>query len=240
MPRAISGDVPVKTRFFDLAKELGDLGVWVRMHYVYPYPHVDEVHPADGRRQDPALPRHPLPACESARSEGDAPAGPRRKGRWSASAGGATFVPTLAIRSTFIVGFPGETDEDFEALLDFVEEADIDRVGCFRYEPVEGAKSNELPGAVPGDVTEERWKRPHGKHPRQSAPPACQARVGREIEVIIDSVDGDGATGRSVWDAPDIDGSVFIPARGRTSPPGDIVSARVVKASEYDLEADLI
>ncbi len=228
---------PVKTRFFDLAKELGDLGVWVRMHYVYPYPHVDEVIPlmADGKilpYLDIPFQHASPPVLKAMRRPAHAEKTLERIRRWR------DICPDLAIRSTFIVGFPGETDEDFEALLDFVEEADIDRVGCFRYEPVEGAKSNELPGAVPGDVTEERWNALMETSQAVSAA-RLQARVGREIEVIIDSVDGDGATGRSVWDAPDIDGSVFIPHEDDLTP-GDIVSARVVKASEYDLEADLI
>jgi ribosomal protein S12 methylthiotransferase len=228
---------PVKTRFFDLAKELGDLGVWVRLHYVYPYPHVDEVIPlmADGKilpYLDIPFQHASPPVLKAMRRPAHAEKTLERIRRWR------DICPDLAIRSTFIVGFPGETDEDFEALLDFVEEADIDRVGCFRYEPVEGAKSNELPGAVPADVMEERWNALMETSQSVSAA-RLQTRVGREIEVIIDSVDGDGATGRSVWDAPDIDGSVFIPHEDDLTP-GDIVRARVVKASEYDLEADLV
>jgi ribosomal protein S12 methylthiotransferase len=228
---------PVKTRFFDLAKELGDLGVWVRLHYVYPYPHVDEVIPlmADGKilpYLDIPFQHASPPVLKAMRRPAHAEKTLERIRRWR------DICPDLAIRSTFIVGFPGETDEDFEALLDFVEEADIDRVGCFRYEPVEGAKSNKLPGAVPADVMEERWNALMETSQSVSAA-RLQTRVGREIEVIIDSVDGDGATGRSVWDAPDIDGSVFIPHEDDLTP-GDIVRARVVKASEYDLEADLV
>ncbi|WP_436641986.1 30S ribosomal protein S12 methylthiotransferase RimO [Microbaculum sp. FT89] len=227
---------PVRTRFFDLAKELGELGVWVRMHYVYPYPHVDEVIPlmADGK----VLPYLDIPfqhaspnVLKAMRRPAHAEKTLERIRRWR------DVCPDLAVRSTFIVGFPGETDEDFEALLDFVAEADIDRVGCFRYEPVAGATSNELPGAVPEDVTEERWAALMEAAQEVSAA-RLQTKVGREIDVIIDSVDGDGATGRSVWDAPEIDGSVFIPHEDDLTP-GDIVRARVVKASEYDLEADL-
>ncbi|MCT8974476.1 30S ribosomal protein S12 methylthiotransferase RimO [Microbaculum marinisediminis] len=226
----------VKTRFFDLSKELGELGVWVRMHYVYPYPHVDEVIPlmADGK----VLPYLDIPfqhaspnVLKAMRRPAHAEKTLERIRRWR------DICPDLAIRSTFIVGFPGETDEDFESLLDFVADADIDRVGCFRYEPVEGAKSNELPGAVPDDVTEERWAALMEAAQEVSAA-RLQTKVGREIDVIIDSVDGDGATGRTVWDAPEIDGSVFIPHEDDLTP-GDIVRARVVKASEYDLEADL-
>jgi ribosomal protein S12 methylthiotransferase len=228
---------PVKTRFFDLAKELGELGVWVRLHYVYPYPHVDEVIPlmADGKilpYLDIPFQHASPPVLKAMRRPAHAEKTLERIHRWR------DICPDLAIRSTFIVGFPGETDEDFEALLNFVEEADIDRVGCFRYEPVEGAKSNELPGAVPDDLMEERWNALMETSQAVSAA-RLQTKVGREIEVIVDSVDGDGATGRSVWDAPDIDGSVFIPHEDDLTP-GDIVRARVVKASEYDLEADLV
>ena len=228
---------PVKTRFFDLANELGDLGIWVRLHYVYPYPHVDEVIPlmANGKilpYLDIPFQHASPPVLKAMRRPAHAEKTLERIRRWR------DVCPDLAIRSTFIVGFPGETDEDFETLLDFIEEADIDRVGCFRYEPVEGAKSNDLPGAVPDDVMEERWSALMETAQDVSAA-RLQTKVGREIDVIIDSVDGDGATGRSVWDAPEIDGSVFIPHEDDLTP-GDIVRARVVKASEYDLEADLV
>ncbi len=228
---------PVRTRFFDLAKELGELGAWVRLHYVYPYPHVDEV--IELMAEGKVLPYLDIPfqhasptVLKAMRRPAHAEKTLERIRRWR------DVCPDLAIRSTFIVGFPGETEEDFGALLDFVEEADIDRVGCFRYEPVAGAKSNELPGAVPGDVIEERWAALMETAQDVSAA-RLRTKVGREIDVIVDSVDGDGATGRSVWDAPEIDGSVFIPHEDDLNP-GDIVRARVVKASEYDLEADLV
>ncbi|MEJ8574717.1 30S ribosomal protein S12 methylthiotransferase RimO [Microbaculum marinum] len=227
----------VRSKFFDLANELGNLGIWVRLHYVYPYPHVDQVIPlmADGK----ILPYLDIPfqhasphVLKAMRRPAHAEKTLERIRRWR------DVCPDLAIRSTFIVGFPGETDEDFEALLDFVEESDIDRVGCFRYEPVQGAPSNDLPGAVPAHVMEERWNALMETAQAVSAA-RLQTRVGREIDVIIDSVDGDGATGRSVWDAPEIDGGVFIPHEDDLSP-GDIVRVRVAKASEYDLEADLV
>lgn len=228
---------PVKTRFFDLAKELGELGIWVRLHYVYPYPHVDAVIPlmADGKilpYLDIPFQHASPPILKAMRRPAHAEKTLERIHRWR------DMCPDLAIRSTFIVGFPGETDDDFEALLDFVEAADIDRVGCFRYEHVEGAKANELPGAVPEDVMEERWGALMETAQGVSAA-RLQTKVGREIDVIIDSVDGDGATGRSVWDAPEIDGSVYIPHEDGLSP-GDIVRVKVAKASEYDLEADLV
>ena len=227
----------VRTRFFDLAKELGELGAWVRMHYVYPYPHVDEVIPlmAEGK----ILPYLDIPfqhaspnVLKAMRRPAHAEKTLERIRRWR------DICPDLAIRSTFIVGFPGETDEDFEMLLDFIEEADLDRVGCFKYEPVEGATSNALPNQVPDDVKEDRWAELMELAQEVSAA-RLQTKVGREIDVIVDSVDSDGATGRTVWDAPEIDGSVFIPHEDDLTP-GEIVRARVVKASEYDLEADLV
>jgi ribosomal protein S12 methylthiotransferase len=227
----------VRTRFFDLAKELGELGVWVRLHYVYPYPHVDEVIPlmADGKvlpYLDIPFQHASPPVLKAMRRPAHAEKTLERIRRWRG------ICPDLAIRSTFIVGFPGETDDDFEALLDFIEEADIDRVGCFRYEPVEGAKANDLPGAVPDEVKEERWAALMEAAQEVSAA-RLRTKIGREVDVIIDRVDGDGATGRTVWDAPEIDGGVFIPHEDDLNP-GDIVRARVVKASEYDLEADLV
>ncbi|TCT12777.1 SSU ribosomal protein S12P methylthiotransferase [Tepidamorphus gemmatus] len=228
---------PVRTRFFELAKELGELGVWVRLHYVYPYPHVDEVIPlmADGKvlpYLDIPFQHASPPVLKAMRRPAHAERTLERIRRWR------DICPDLAIRSTFIVGFPGETEDDFETLLDFIEEAGIDRVGCFRYEPVEGAKANDLPGSVPDEVKEERWAALMEAAQEVSAA-RLQAKIGREIDVIIDRVDGDGATGRSVWDAPEIDGGVFIPHEDDLAP-GDIVRARVVKASEYDLEADLV
>ncbi len=228
---------PVRTRFFDLARELGDLGVWVRRHYVYPYPHVDEVIPlmAEGKvlpYLDIPFQHASPPVLKAMRRPAHAEKTLERIRRWR------DICPDLAIRSTFIVGFPGETEEDFEALLDFVEEADIDRGGCFKYEPVAGARANDLPGAIPDAVKEERWAALMEAAQAVSAA-RLRSKIGREIDVIIDRVDGDGATGRTVWDAPEIDGGVFIPHEDDLSP-GDIVRAKVIKASEYDLEADLV
>jgi ribosomal protein S12 methylthiotransferase len=142
-------------------------------------------------------------------------------------------VPDLAIRSTFIVGFPGETERDFEQLLEFVAEARLARVGCFKYEPVDGAAANDLPGAVPEDVKEERWHRFMSAQQKVSAS-ILKTRLGREIDVLVDEVDDEGAIGRSAWDAPEIDGSVFL--NGETdAAPGDLVRAKIVHADEYDL-----
>ena len=227
---------PLKARFFDLSSALGELGAWVRLHYVYPYPHVDEVVPlmAAGK----LLPYLDIPfqhASPSVLKAMRRPAAQERTleqiRRWR------TICPELAIRSTFIVGFPGETEDDFRMLLDWLVEARLTRVGCFRYEPVEGAKANELAGAVPEEVKEERWNRFMAQQQEVSRAVLAE-RVGRDIDVIIDEVDDEGAIGRSKWDAPDIDGSVFL--NGATGlRPGDIVSVRVVHADAYDLWAEL-
>ena len=146
--------------------------------------------------------------------------------------------PDLAIRSTFIVGFPGETDADFEMLLDFLREAKLARVGCFKYEAVTGAVANALAGAVPEEVKEERWHRFMAVQQEISSD-ILASRVGREIDVLIDEVDEDGATGRSKWDAPEIDGAVFLDGETAVKP-GDIVRVRVTEADEYDLTAEVV
>jgi ribosomal protein S12 methylthiotransferase len=228
---------PLKARFLDLSRALGDLGVWVRMHYVYPYPHVDDVIPlmADGK----ILPyldipfQHAAPAVLKAMRRPGAQGGTlERLARWR------EICPDLAIRSTFIVGFPGETDADFELLLDWLREAKLNRVGCFKYEAVQGAVANDLPGAVPEAVKEERWHRFMAAQAEISAA-WLASRVGRTIPVIIDEVDEDGATGRSMWDAPEIDGAVFLDGE-RSVAPGDIVTVRVTEADDYDLTAEIV
>ncbi len=146
--------------------------------------------------------------------------------------------PDLAIRSTFIVGFPGETEEDFTILLEWLREAKLSRVGCFRYEPVSGARANELPGAVPDSVKDERWQR-FMEVAKEVSAARLAGLVGREIDVIIDEVDEEGALGRSKWDAPEIDGSVFLNGDSGVKP-GDIVRAKVAHADEYDLWAERV
>jgi ribosomal protein S12 methylthiotransferase len=225
----------LKARFRELAEALGSLGAWVRLHYVYPYPHVDEVLGlmADGK----VLPYLDIPFQHASPAVLQAMRRPAHQERtleritaWRRQ------VPDLALRSTFIVGFPGETERDFEMLLDFLAEARLARVGCFKYEPVEGAAANALPGAVPEEVKEERWHRFMAAQQKVSAG-IMAARIGRDIEVLIDEVDEEGAIGRSQWDAPEIDGSVFLNGESRLKP-GDIVGARVVRADEYDLWAE--
>ena len=225
---------PLKARFLDLTRALGDLGAWVRLHYVYPYPHVDDVIPlmAEGR----ILPyldipfQHASPAVLKAmRRPAHQEKTAERIARWR------EICPDLAIRSTFIVGFPGETEEDFAMLLDWLRETRLNRIGCFKYEAVDGARANDLPGAVPEEVKEERWHRFMEAQQEISAEIQA-ARIGTEINVIIDEVGPEGAIGRSKWDAPEIDGSVFLDS-ARPLEPGDIVKARVTGADDYDLFA---
>ncbi len=228
---------PLKARFLDLSRALGDLGAWVRMHYVYPYPHVDDVIPlmADGK----ILPyldipfQHASPAVLKAmRRPAHQEKTAERIRRWR------EVCPDLAIRSTFIVGFPGETEADFALLLQWLKEAKLNRVGCFRYEHVDGAKANDLPGHVPDEVKDERWHRFMALS-QEISRDLLAGKVGREIDVIIDEVDEEGALGRSRWDAPEIDGSVFLNGETRVKA-GDIVKARVLHADEYDLWAELV
>jgi ribosomal protein S12 methylthiotransferase len=199
---------PLKARFLDLSQALGELGVWVRMHYVYPYPHVDDVIPlmAEGK----ILPyldipfQHASPAVLKAmRRPAAREKTAERIRRWR------EVCPDLAIRSTFIVGFPGETEEDFAFLLDWLKEAGISRAGCFKYEAVEGAKANAIDGAVPEDVKEERWHRFMAVQKDVSSA-QLEKNVGQVIDVLVDDVDEDGAIARSKWDAPEIDGNVFL------------------------------
>ena len=226
---------PLAARFLDLSRALGDLGAWVRLHYVYPYPHVDDVIPlmAEGK----ILPyldipfQHASPRVLKAMRRPGASAGTLdRLHNWR------KVCPDLTIRSTFIVGFPGETEEDFQILLDWIGEARLGRVGCFKYEPVEGAKANALDGAVPEEVKEERWHR-FMQAQQKVSEEIMAARVGRTVQVLIDEVDEDGAVGRTVWDAPEIDGSVFL--EGATDlKPGDMLAARILEADAYDLWAE--
>ena len=225
---------PLKARFLDLAAALGELGAWVRLHYVYPYPHVDDVIPlmAAGK----LLPYLDIPFQHASPKVLKAMRRPahqertlERIARWR------EVCPDLAIRSTFIVGFPGETEEDFSLLLAWLQEARLNRVGCFRYEDVDGAAANDLPGAVPAEVKEERWHRFMAAQQEISRVLMAQ-RVGRTIDVIVDAAAGAKATGRSRWDAPEIDGLVHLTGAHGANP-GDIVRAHVESADEYDLHA---
>jgi ribosomal protein S12 methylthiotransferase len=227
----------VRAKFFDLAKELGSLGAWVRLHYVYPYPHVDDVIPlmAEGK----ILPYLDIPFQHAAAPVLKAMRRPANQEKvLERIAGWRRVCPDLGLRSTFIVGFPGETEADFETLLDFLKEARIARAGCFKYEPVEGAKANELAGAVPEEVKEDRWHRFMAAQQQVSASVLAE-KLGREFDVLVDAMDAENgeAVARSPWDAPEIDGNVFLPGE-TTLQPGDMLRVKVVETEEYDLVAE--
>lgn len=219
----------------DLASALGELGIWVRMHYIYPYPHVDKLIPlmAEGK----VLPYLDIPFQHSH------PDVLKRMARPAASAKTLDRVaawrgmrPDLAIRSTFIVGYPGETEAEFQHLLDWLREARLDRVGAFKYEDVAGARSNDLPDQIPDEVKEERYAR-FMEVSQEISAEKMEARIGTTIEVIVDEVDGEGAVARSWMDAPEIDGQVFIDEDFDNLSPGDIINVEVEEAAEYDLWA---
>jgi ribosomal protein S12 methylthiotransferase len=223
----------VRAHMTDLARELGKLGAWVRLHYVYPYPHVDQVIPlmADGL----VLPYLDIPFQHASRNVLKAMRRPANEAKvLERIRGWREICPDIAIRSTFVVGFPGETEADFEYLMQWLEEAQLDRVGAFRFEPVEGAAANLLPDAVPEPVKEERYARLMELTARISAA-KLQAKVGRTLDVLIDLADDEGgATGRSKADAPEIDGEVHLrDALGAKA--GDIVRVLVEDADEHDL-----
>jgi len=216
-----------------LARDLGSLGAWVRLHYVYPYPHVRDLVPlmAEGRLLPyldvPFQHAHPDVLRRMAR-----PAASART--LEAIADWRRLCPDLVLRSSFIVGFPGETEAEFAHLLDWLEAAQLDRVGCFRYENVKGARSNALPGQVPAEVREDRWHRLMARAQAISAA-RLAARVGRRLEVIVDAVDDEGATCRTRGDAPEIDGHLYIDEGFAGLAAGDIVAVTVEEAGDYDL-----
>ena len=226
-------DREVRTRFFELARELGQMGVWVRLHYVYPYPHVDEVIPL--MQEGLVLPYLDIPFQHASPNVLKAMRRPAHQDRtldrirkWR------DICPELAIRSTFIVGFPGETEEDVDMLVDWLKEARLERVGCFKYEPVAGAASNDLGLAqVPEEEKEARWHR-FMKAQAAISTRIVAGRVGKRISVIIDEAGPTVAKGRSKWDAPEIDGSVYVASR-RPLRAGDVVTVKIERADAYDL-----
>ncbi len=224
---------PVKSSMLDLSAALSELGAWVRLHYVYPYPHVDNIIPlmAEGK----VLPYLDIPFQHASPSVLRAMKRPAFEDRTlSRIKQWRQDCPDLTIRSTFIVGFPGETEEDFQYLLDWMTEAQLDRVGCFQYSPVEGASANKLDGIVPDEVKQERWER-FMEHQQAISTARLAAKVGREMDVLIDEIDEDGdAVGRSSADAPEIDGNVFITSEQKLEP-GQMVRVRITDSSEYDL-----
>ncbi len=229
--------MPVKTSMVALCEELAKLGMWVRLHYVYPYPHVDDVIPL--MRDGKILPYLDIPLQHASprilklmRRPGSVERTLERIQKWR------EICPEITLRSTFIVGFPGETEEEFQMLLDFIDKAELDRVGCFKYSPVEGAKANELPDPVSAEVQEERFQR-FMELQQQVSIRKLARKVGKEMLVLIDEVDEEGATGRSAADAPEIDGLVYL--NGETGlKPGDMVKVRIDEADEYDLWASLV
>ena len=223
---------PLKTRMQELCEVLGELGVWVRLHYVYPYPHVDKLIPlmAEGKilpYLDVPL-QHGSPAIlKQMQRPAAAEKALKRIETWR------DICPDITLRSTFIVGFPGETEDDFEILLDFVRAAQLDRVGCFRYSPVKGARANLLAGHVAEEIKQERWDRFMALQQQISAA-KLQNKIGKTLEILIDETDASGAVGRSSADAPEIDGKVYLPGVIGLSP-GDLVEAEVTATDEYDL-----
>ncbi|MGB1010426.1 MAG: 30S ribosomal protein S12 methylthiotransferase RimO [Thiolinea sp.] len=227
---------PVKTHSQQLAEALGEMGVWVRMHYVYPYPHVDNLIPlmADGE----ILPyldipfQHASPAVlKNMRRPAHSEKVLHRLQKWREQ------CPDIAVRSTFIVGFPGETEADFEMLLDFLQEAQLDRVGAFKYSPVEGAAANELPGAVDEAIKDERLERFMEVQAEISAR-KLSGMIGRELTILVDEA-GDGQSiGRSYRDAPEIDGEVLV--EGAELPVGEFAQVKVTHADEHDLWAEVV
>ena len=230
------GGRPVKSRITELSRELGGLGAWVRLHYVYPYPHVDELIPlmAEGL----VLPYLDIPLQHGS------PRILRLMKRPAAAENALTRIrkwreicPDITLRSTFIVGFPGETDDDFEQLLDFINEAQLDRVGCFQYSPVNGARANDLPDPVPAEVMAER-EQAFMQLQAEISHNRLQAKIGSVQQVLVDGVDADGAIARSFADAPEIDGQVYV-QDGQHLKVGDRVDVKITDADEYDLSGFL-
>jgi ribosomal protein S12 methylthiotransferase len=243
---------PLKTRFYDLCAALAEFGIWVRLHYVYPYPHVDDVIPL--MAEDKILPYLDIPfqhasqpILKAMRRPAHAEKVLDRIVKWR------QVCPDITLRSTFIVGFPGETDADFECLLDFLREAQLDRVGCFEYSPVEGAAANQLADHVPDDLKAERQERFMEVQAQISAEKMSQ-KIGKTMQVLIDEVDEAGIIARSKADAPEIDGQVWIedpsenpsPQRGEARrgaadlKPGQLVQVKITHADTHDLWAEVV
>ncbi|WP_367605939.1 30S ribosomal protein S12 methylthiotransferase RimO [Legionella sp. W05-934-2] len=226
---------PIKTRFYDLCEQLGELGLWVRLHYVYPYPHVDDIIPL--MRDGKILPYLDIPLQHSHPRILKAMKRPanqentlNRIQSWRA------ICPEITIRSTFIVGFPGETEEEFEHLLAFLQQAQLDRVGCFQYSPVEGAKANELANPVEESVKEARYHR-FMQVQADISFKKMQQKIGNQLTVLVDEIQPDKVVARSQADAPEIDGLVYLPLNASVAV-GDMVDVIIEDNDEYDLYAD--
>jgi ribosomal protein S12 methylthiotransferase len=227
---------PMRTDMLELCKRLGTIAPWVRLHYVYPYPHVDELLPM--MRDGLVLPyldvplQHAVPRIlKLMRRPAATEKTLERVAKWR------SICPDIAIRSTFIVGFPGETDEDFEALLEFLTAAELDRVGCFAYSDVDGAAANDLPNPLPEDVKHERLER-FMLHQAQISGRRMAAKIGKRMQVLVDRVDEEGAVARSTADAPDIDGCVFVDSVELE--PGEFVDVKIIDADTHDLYATVL
>jgi ribosomal protein S12 methylthiotransferase len=231
------GGRPLKTRMTELCQALGELGVWVRLHYVYPYPHVDEVIPlmSEGK----ILPYLDVPFQHASprilklmKRPASSEKNLERIRGWRAA------CPDITVRSTFIAGFPGETEAEFEELLQFLREARLDRVGCFAYSPVDGAKANELPGAVPEELKQERLAR-FMEVQAEISREKLRAKVGRTMKVIVDAVDRGTAIARSTADAPEIDGIVRV-RKAKGAKVGDFLTVTIKSSTSHDLDADVL
>jgi ribosomal protein S12 methylthiotransferase len=228
---------PLKTNLYDMASALGDLGIWTRMHYVYPYPNVDDIIPL--MAQGKILPYLDIPFQHASprilkmmKRPGDVNRLLDRIKKWR------DICPELTIRSTFIVGFPGETDEDFEMLMDFLDEAELDRVGCFPYSPVDGAVANDLAPPVPDDVKQDRWEELMALQ-MDISEEKMKAKVGSRMTVLVDTIGEQGAIARSAADAPEIDGTVII-KNGAHLPVGEFVEVDITGSDTYDLFAKVV
>lgn len=227
---------PLKTSMYDMAGALGDLGIWIRMHYVYPYPNVDDIIPL--MAQGKILPYLDIPFQHASprilkmmKRPGGVDKLLDRIKKWR------DICPDITLRSTFIVGFPGETEEDFDLLMDFLDTAELDRVGCFPYSPVDGAVANSLAEAVPDEIKQERWEEVMALQ-MDISEEKMKAKIGSHITVLVDTIGEQGAIARSSADAPEIDGTVII-KNGAHLPIGEFVEVEIVDANEYDLFANL-
>jgi ribosomal protein S12 methylthiotransferase len=226
----------LRTRFYDICKALGDMGIWVRLHYVYPYPHVDDIIPL--MQEGHILPYLDIPLQHASKRVLKAMKRPactentlERIQQWR------KFCPEITLRSTFIVGFPGETEAEFQELLDFLEEAQLDRVGCFTYSPVEGAKANALPHAVPESLKEERYHR-FMQTQQKISRERLRAKIGSIQTVLVDAIDAEKILARSKSDAPEIDGVVYLPYCPSVQV-GDMLRVCITDSDDYDLYAKL-
>jgi ribosomal protein S12 methylthiotransferase len=227
----------INTRFYELCQELGRLGIWVRLHYVYPYPHVDEIIPL--MRDGLILPYLDIPLQHASARVLKAMKRPASsENTLLRIASWREVCPDITLRSTFIVGFPGETDEEFEELIDFLKEAQLDRVGCFKYSPVKGAKANELDNPVPEEVKEERYHR-FMQVQAEISRTRLAKKIGSIQTVLVDEITDEHIIARSKSDAPEIDGLVYLP-RTDGIKMGDFVNVQVTDSDDYDLYAEQI